>query len=249
MNDNVDLQNLANDLAPFADLGTAPPSVVVGPSNKSLNLVRNGDDTRIEAQGTALFEFIGTAAPLRHSSFKALLASERYGAMRSWAAQQSLLLRTEISTDDKLIEQTGLLNSSIEEIGLAAIDDVLAASQTDGTTRVMLIDGPAGIGKTNFINYLSLRRSDSITQLQRPLLLHVESRGRQLSYIYDLIAFSLQRLRSRVTFDQIPVLVKHGLVTIAIDGFDELADPNGIVWRGLRSTILLRRLGVTDPSF
>ena len=43
----------------------------------------------------------------------------------------------------------------------------------------------------------------------------------------DLIAFSLQRLRLNLTFDQLPVLVRHGLVILAIDGFDELADPNG----------------------
>ena len=30
-----------------------------------------------------------------------------------------------------------------------------------------------------------------------------------------------------MTFDQLPVLVRHGLVTLAIDGFDELGDPNG----------------------
>ncbi len=62
---------------------------------------------------------------------------------------------------------------------------------------------------------------------RRPLILHVQSRGRTLSYLYDLIAFSLQRLRLDVTFDQVPILAKYGLVTIAIDGFDELADPDG----------------------
>ena len=62
---------------------------------------------------------------------------------------------------------------------------------------------------------------------QRPLLLHVESRGRVLTFIQDLIAFSLQRMRVPVTFDQVPVLVRNGLITLAIDGFDELGDPSG----------------------
>ena len=45
-----------------------------------------------------------------------------------------------------------------------------------------------------------------------------------LTFLQDLIAFSLQRLRLLVTYDQIPVLVRHGLVTLSIDGFDELGD-------------------------
>ena len=48
-----------------------------------------------------------------------------------------------------------------------------------------------------------------------------------LTFLDDLIAFSLQTLRLRITYDQLPVLVRHGLVVLAIDGFDELGDPNG----------------------
>ena len=72
-----------------------------------------------------------------------------------------------------------------------------------------------------------------------PLVLHVHSRGRVLSYLQDLIAFSLQRLRLSITFDQLPVLVRHGLVTLAIDGFDELGDPNGyeLAWSQVNETI------------
>ena len=47
-----------------------------------------------------------------------------------------------------------------------------------------------------------------------------------LQNIMDLMAFSLQTLRVTVTYDQIPTLVRRGLITLAIDGFDELGDPN-----------------------
>jgi thioester reductase-like protein len=66
-----------------------------------------------------------------------------------------------------------------------------------------------------------------------------------LSFLQDLIAYSLQVMRANVTFDQLPVLVRNGLVQLAIDGFDELGDlraiasetmpelPNRVrVWRG-----------------
>ena len=90
-----------------------------------------------------------------------------------------------------------------------------------------MIDGPAGIGKTKFIELLALERARHFTSRQRPLVLHVQSRGRVLTFLQDLIAFSLQTLRLRVTYDQLPILVRHGLVSLAIDGFDELGDPNG----------------------
>jgi hypothetical protein len=50
-------------------------------------------------------------------------------------------------------------------------------------------------------------------------------------------------LRLEVTFDQVPILAKHGLVTIAIDGFDELADPDGydLAWSQVNDLVQLLR--------
>jgi hypothetical protein len=233
------LQELAQDLAPFADLGTDPPRIVEGAKQPFVIFTRLGEECRIEFQDGNLVEMLADTSSVKHASFKALLASDRYGALRAWASQQALLLKTELR-DSVLIEQTGTINNDIEEIGLDRVDYLLSSQQPEGTTRVLLIDGPAGIGKTNFIVHLALRRSEMLLSRQAPLILHVESRGRQLSYVTDLIAFSLQRLRSSVTFDQVPVLVKHGLVTIAIDGFDELADPNGysLAWAQVNELVI-----------
>ena len=111
------------------------------------------------------------------------------------------------------------------------IDDFLVSPEDGGrhsnSTHILLIDGPAGIGKTKFIEFLARERAKRFTSTQRPLVLHVQSRGRVLTFLQDLIAFSLQTLRLRVTYDQLPILVRHGLVSLAIDGFDELGDPNG----------------------
>ena len=126
------------------------------------------------------------------------------------------------------------------ELGVAQLDEDLSApAPSDRSVQVMLIDGPAGIGKTKFIEMIALSRAQRYAQSGRPLLLHVQSRGRVLSYLQDLMAFSLQRLRLTVTFDQLPVLARHGLVTLAIDGFDELGDPNGydLAWGQFNDTI------------
>lgn len=97
------------------------------------------------------------------------------------------------------------------------------------STSILLIDGPAGVGKTVFIENLACNRARSYKVKRLPLLLHVKSRGRILTFLQDLIAFSLQTLRLDVTYDQIPTLVRRGLITLAIDGFDELGDPNGFL--------------------
>jgi hypothetical protein len=64
-----------------------------------------------------------------------------------------------------------------------------------------------------------------------------------LQNITDLMAFSLQTLRLSVTYDQVPVLVRHGLVTLAIDGFDELGDPNGydLAWAQVNDLVVEAR--------
>ena len=120
------------------------------------------------------------------------------------------------------------------------LDDFLQpADRGEDSVQVMLIDGPAGIGKTKFIEALALARAKDYGRRRHPLVLHVQSRGRVLSCLQDLIAFSLQRLPLSVTFDQLPVLARHGLVTLAIDGFDELGDPNGyeLAWSQGNGTI------------
>ena len=123
---------------------------------------------------------------------------------------------------------TGTLDGHEEDIGPEELDNFLAHLPTGpDRVEVVLIDGPAGIGKTRFIESVAALRASDYVMHQRPLLLHVESRGRVLTFIQDLIAFSLQRMRVPVTFDQVPVLVRNGLIILAIDGFDELGDPSG----------------------
>ena len=164
-----------------------------------------------------------------YASYRSLLASDRFGNLRQWANNQRRSLRNLKSAYNHRIPVSGLLSSNDQELDIDGFHTFLVAQdQSDEqAVRVMLIDGPAGIGKTTFIEFLAWLRADGYITKQHPLILHVTSRGRILTYIQDLIAFSLQRLRLDVTFDQLPVLVRHGLVVLAIDGFDELADPNG----------------------
>ena len=228
---NAVCSRILDEMKVFADLGTDGAKDEQTSEGFVVRLFRNGDELELVFADDGAGKVIerGPDSEFRtHASYRALLASERFGNLRSWAATQKMLLCETL----KEIRPGGIhVQGAISDR-----DDLLAADELDGflqsvdrgkdSVQVMLIDGPAGIGKTKFIEALALGRAESYGHQRHPLVLHVQSRGRVLSYLQDLIAFNLQRLRLSVTFDQLPVLARHGLVTLAIDGFDELGDPN-----------------------
>lgn len=223
---------LLNDLAVFSDLGTDPPQMVSSGNDLVVRMLRGGETLELtfadEGKGK-IIERWGSDEVRIHASFKALLASEKFGNLRKWADVQGGLLRRSHEKLEPLIPLQGTLSIDKEVAGLDRIDEILVnrTRPADLSTQILLIDGPAGIGKTILIEQLACYRATHFKTTQLPLILHVQSRGRVLTYLQDLIAFSLQTLRLGVTYDQIPIFVRHGLITLAIDGFDELGDPRG----------------------
>ena len=229
---NTDLSHVLEELSPFADLGTDPPHSFHDGSRSKIRMVRNGEELELLFQKNhdrVTERSLETGQTRNHISYRALLASDDFGNLRQWQDHQKRSLSSLKSDFEAGIRVTGLLSGDQSTLDVNRFDDYLAAQTLDHgrSVKVMLIDGPAGIGKTRFIEYLAWRRAEHYLVKRRPLVLHVQSRGRVLTFLQDLIAYSLQSLRLSVTFDQLPVLVRHGLVTLAIDGFDELADPNG----------------------
>ena len=240
---NAACSRILDEMTVFADLGTDGAQGRQTRESFIVRLFRNGDELTLvfleDGAGKVIERCRGSSKSRTHASYLALLASERFGDLRSWAATQKMLLREALAEIDPPIRVQG---------AIAGRDDLLTADELDGflqsterggdSVQVMLIDGPAGIGKTKFIEALAFARASGYGR-RHPLVLHVQSRGRVLSYLQDLIAFSLQRLRLSVTFDQLPILARHGLVTLAIDGFDELGDPNGyeLAWSQVNETI------------
>lgn len=238
---NAAHSRILDEMAVFADLGTEPAQGHHSRKGFVVRLFRNGDELALvfaDNGAGKVIERCHSGEPRTHASYRALLASERFGDLRSWAATQAMLLRGEEIRPAIRVE--GAVAGSDEVLAANDLDDFLQSSEREeGSVQVLLIDGPAGIGKTKFIEALALARASSYGRRHHPLVLHVQSRGRALSYLQDLIAFSLHRLRLSVTFDQLPVLVRHGLVALAIDGFDELGDPDGydLAWRQVDQTI------------
>ena len=244
-------ERFLDELALFADLGTDPPRLTPDGDRFAIRLCRGGEEMELEfgdAAGRIVERTIDSKERRTHASYAALLASEKFGNLRRWADAQKAFLESRLKSLDRNLVN-GVFSEDGAPAGLEAVDDALATPERRDaqSVQVLLIDGPAGIGKTKFIEHLALSRAATFKLTGRPLILHVQSRGRVLTFLQDLIAFSLQTLRLGVTYDQAPVLARHGLVAIAIDGFDELGDPNGydLAWGQINELVNQVRGGGT----
>lgn len=238
-------ETLMHDLSMFADLGTSPPQMSDENGSIVIRLVRDGQALTLTVKPDGRVHERSDDAERSHANIRALLASPGWANLGKWADSQRTLLQERIAGDT--IPVLGMLAQGQKEGGVALLDQTLSAGSgselIDPRTLVLLIDGPAGIGKTSLIRSLAFNRASNFRRDQRPLILHVESRGRMLQNIMDLMAFSLQTLRLSVTYDQVPILVRHGLITLAIDGFDELGDPNGydLAWAQVNELVVASR--------
>ena len=118
------------------------------------------------------------------------------------------------------------------------IDQFLSGLVSGG---VVGLEGPAGAGKTHFIERLALHRATKVSERfgMEPLVIPVTSAGKILSAIDDRIDGSLAALRANFNRIELPALMRQRLIALAIDGFDELSDSRGYdnSWSALRELI------------
>lgn len=232
------MEKLVLDLSLFSDLGTEPPVPVQTKAGMVVRLIRNGDELELFFSNDGRIIERGREREDRHFNFRALLASKNFGNLGRWADNQITILKSRAEKEG--ITLHGSFGASDDVEAVPAVDKAtqIEKSRSD-SVHVLLVNGPAGIGKTAIIRALAYGRARDYRVAQQPLVLHVESRGRMLQNVMDLMAFSLQTLRVDVTYDQVPVFVRHGLVTLAVDGFDELGDPSGydLAWAQINELV------------
>jgi hypothetical protein len=236
-------QALQRDLAPFADPAT---EVRLTESSKTsrLQFVRSGqplDYLLVHEDGSLLARH---ANDRKYVGIHSLLASADFADIRSLIATQSRIHR-EFDLES-LIPPEGELDG--KKLALQTLSRVAtpAPRGTSESLRILLLDGPAGVGKTSLIQRLLVQRARAALDASAaPPILHVASRGKRLSSLDDVLAQSLQLIRAKFTFDQLPSLIRHGLIQLAIDGFDELVDPEGYrdAWFALRDFFETTKLG------
>ncbi|NIZ11111.1 NACHT domain-containing protein [Pseudooceanicola sp. HF7] len=230
------------DLRPFADIGTSVEVIEAG-----FMLTSNERPITVSRENAG-YEVSADGQTRRYTSAGAVLASPVFADLSKVARNQVALLAPKrmigrpvpITCQMKVVE--GRVPGWSNQVKpWESLNDWLRdvpSSRRPGGTDFLLIDGPAGVGKTTIVREAALSRAESYDG-SAPLILQVVSRGRVLQNIPDLIAFALQDVRSNLTVNQLIVLMRHGLVTLAIDGFDELSDPNGFetAWSGLNGLI------------
>ena len=231
------------DLAPFADLGT---SAEISP--RGFSLVRNGRSVSVESAEDGYLIVTGDGYHQHCSGSAEVLASPVFADLARIAQNQAVLLSQQrmkgapVPISMKIDEVAGAVPEfEIAKKPWSGLDlwlrDMQATQNLDGTD-LLLIEGPAGVGKTTIVRETALLRAENFDG-STSLILQITSRGRVLQNIGDLIAFTLQDVRANLTVNQLKSLIRYGLITLAIDGFDELSDPNGFktAWSGLNSLI------------
>jgi hypothetical protein len=228
---------LGRDFTPFIDPAT---ELILGRGTQGVRVefFRNGlkHDYYYDATSHTI-----VARHLRERKFpsvRSLLASVEFADIRGLAATQVRMYRT--FNVDGLIPPEGVIND--ERLTKMSLHRKLSPRRFDSddlptALDVILIDGPAGVGKTSLIESVMVQRArKQHDPAALPPILHVASRGRRLTGLNDALAQSIQLLRAKFTYDQVPVLVRYNLLQIAIDGFDELVDPEGYkdAWFALR---------------
>lgn len=243
----MEQSQIAQELFLFADLDCEP---IATSSAKDwiFSFTQNSDDVLIrisQADGKVVETRSGKDS--KYKSYRGLLGSAGFGNLKRFVeAQKALILRDApyIQNSEAHLPIVGELevaeSGEVTQDLLSAIDGWFRPDETpSGGIKALVVDGPAGIGKTHLIRALAFGRAQGFTAGAAPPILHVQSRGRKLTGLTDVIAGTLQAMRIALTFDQIPILAKHGLLQIAIDGFDELADPSGYdtAWGSLRDFV------------
>ena len=95
-------------------------------------------------------------------------------------------------------------------------------------TRVVMVTGEAGAGKTRVLQELVRRRAeDYLHGRTSKLLLYVNAQGRALARLNEALATELQDLKVGLTYHSVAVLARLGILIPVIDGFDELLGVSG----------------------
>lgn len=212
------------DLSSFSDPGTQ-----VSCASDRRNLVaewtmngRKREDSfrHSMSEGLRLAGGGGHSKPYRN--FLADLADlRRVAQMISQSINTSLYIDVQASVggDEANHEKVGSAVSTLAEL--------VADNELD-QTRLIILKGDAGAGKTQILKELAKRQADRFLRGDaNKLLLYVNAQGRSLARLDEALAVALQDLRAGITYHAVPPLTRHDLLVPIIDGFDELLGVSG----------------------
>ena len=218
---------IKRDIVPFADPGY---EIVV--EDALLMWRKDGVD-----QTAALVQAPGGGQPDvkidggEAMSYPAFLASHYLADLRGLA---EFILKTipslepYIETRASKADDASSANSPVDQRYADKLIADLADDPPYGSTRMILVQGAAGSGKTMALKHMTRARARQyLAGTEKTLFFYIDAQGRALSRLDDAMARDLQDLRSRFSYTAVPALVRRGLLVPVIDGFDELLGSGG----------------------
>ena len=209
------------------------------------SFVRKGEEISIQRESNEAIRKLAGPGQTKYRNFKGLLVSETFAYLERLASAQKHRTMNLVDPDTgdlkEFLPVAGEIrwsNGLDEPLTFDLVCDVL--ERPEDRLRVLVIDGSAGVGKSHLIERIVRRRAEPVSYKSgKPLLLHIESRGKVLTSLNDRIAGTLSDLRASFFVEELKPLVRRGAVQLAIDGFDELSDSRGYVraWGALRDFI------------
>jgi len=219
------LKEIEQDLTAFADPGT--PVIV---EQDSAVWIQDGAEREVEfvrAPASAYPDVIHHDSRLSYRQFLAgpsMADLHRLGEVISNTMERPPGFVETVATrleDGEPADRNG--RHATELIGERASEDLPFLS-----TRVVLVQGEAGSGKTIALRALTVRQANAYVEGKTDrLFFYVDAQGRALSRLEDAMAKDLQDLRSRFTYSAIAPLTRRELLVPIIDGFDELLGSGG----------------------
>lgn len=224
----MDLDSIIEDITAFSD-PFSDVRIRNAKGKSIIEMTRNGRPLHCEIDSSS-----GRITNKRRAGvfggIQGLLASEDFSNIRGFAATQMKALGAEKGAS--IPTRINISGNTIESVSL--VDKI-----PDGgnKTSLILVDGPAGVGKTYQIKQMvRVQAQRVLSGKPAPPVLHITSHGRRLSNFKDVLAATTQDLNASFGARHVPILVRHGLLIAAIDGFDEMVDADGYEdsWLALR---------------
>lgn len=217
-------KRIERDLASFSDPGTLVE--VTEPTRRFVATWIMKGRPQEATFSLSLHEGISVSTNGKKQNYAGFLADDGMSNLRNVAEM------TLHSASPNLFVSTLSRRKDVEDAQSSPATDCLTTlveqSGSSGTTRVVMVTGEAGAGKTHVLRQLVRQQADRYLRGKtKQLFLYVNAQGRSLARLDEAFATELQDLRVSLTYHSIETLARVGILVPVIDGFDELLGVSG----------------------